>query len=74
MPRGSNADLRLRVFGEFSLSNAGQGLPVPGLRSRALLAFLACNADRPQSRDKLAGLLWSERFDEQARQSLRQTL
>ncbi|MCH7551304.1 MAG: winged helix-turn-helix domain-containing protein [Proteobacteria bacterium] len=37
-----------------------------------MLAYLALNAGQPQSRDKLAALLWGERFDEQARQSLRQ--
>ena len=36
------------------------------------MAYLALNAGQPQSRDKLAALLWGERFDDQARQSLRQ--
>jgi hypothetical protein len=30
---------------------------MPGLKPRALLAFLACSAGKPQSRDKLIGLL-----------------
>lgn len=47
---------------------------MPGLKSRALLAYLACNAGIPQSRDKLVGLLWAERFEVQARQSLRHAL
>jgi TolB-like protein/DNA-binding SARP family transcriptional activator len=70
----SHAELKLRLLGTFSLSSAGQDIAVPGLRSRALLAFLACNAGKTYAREKLAGLLWSERFEEQARQSLRQTL
>jgi TolB-like protein/tetratricopeptide (TPR) repeat protein len=39
-----------------------------------LLAFLACNPGKPWPRERLAGLLWGERFEEQARQSLRQAL
>jgi TolB-like protein/two-component SAPR family response regulator len=74
MPRGSNAALRLRVLGEFSLGTDGKDVAVPGQRCRALLAFLACHPGKPQSREKLAALLWGERFDEQARQSLRQAL
>jgi TolB-like protein/tetratricopeptide (TPR) repeat protein len=74
LPAQSHADLRLRLLGTFSLSSAGQEIVVPGLRSRALLAFLACNAEKTYTREKLVGLLWGERFEEQARQSLRQTL
>jgi TolB-like protein len=70
----SHAELRLRLLGAFSLSSAGQDIAVPGLRTRGLLAFLACNAGKTYAREKLTGLLWSERFEEQARQSLRQTL
>jgi len=74
VPVQSNSDLRLRLLGKFSLRSVDREIVVPGLRSRALLAFLACNTGRPQPRDKLVGLLWGERFEEQARQSLRQTL
>ncbi len=70
----SSTGLRLRVFGEFALSSGGREVAVSGLKSRALLAFLACNTGKPQSRDKLIGLLWSERFEDQARQSLRHVL
>src|ERR1041384_1185185 len=43
-------------------------------RARSLQAYLACNAPRPQSREKLSALLWGSRFDAQARQNLRQAL
>jgi DNA-binding SARP family transcriptional activator/ActR/RegA family two-component response regulator len=39
-----------------------------------LLAYLACTAPEPQSREKLATLLWGSHFDAQARQNLRQAL
>ncbi|MBN1977551.1 MAG: tetratricopeptide repeat protein [Anaerolineae bacterium] len=41
---------------------------------RALLAYLAVEADRPHRRDTLAGLLWPDQPQERARQSLRQAL
>ena len=74
LPVQSSAELRLRLLGTFSLGSGGQEIVVPGLRPRALLAFLACNAGRSYTREKLVGLLWGERFEEQARQSLRQVL
>jgi TolB-like protein/Tfp pilus assembly protein PilF len=71
---GAIAEPRLRLLGNFSLVRAGQEVVVTGLRPRALLAFLACNAGKSHSREKLVGLLWGERSEEQARQSLRQAL
>jgi len=41
---------------------------------RALLAYLAVEADRPHRREKLAGLLWPERSERSARQNLSQVL
>jgi predicted ATPase/DNA-binding SARP family transcriptional activator len=41
---------------------------------RALLVYLAVNADRPHGRDALAGLLWPEQPDLLARNNLRQAL
>lgn len=41
---------------------------------RALLAYLAVEADRPHSRDELIGLLWPDQPDPAARASLRQAL
>ena len=64
----------LRVFGKFSLCRDDREIAVAGLKTRALLAYLACQAGKPQSRDRLIGLLWGDRFETQARQSLRHTL
>ena len=41
---------------------------------RALLAYLAVEADRPHRREALAGLLWPERSDRDALSNLRYTL
>jgi DNA-binding SARP family transcriptional activator len=70
----ARADLELRVLGRFSLRRGDRPIALPGLRPRALLALLACSAGTPHAREQLLGLLWGERFEEQARQSLRQAL
>lgn len=69
------AQLRLRLLGGFEL-HAGSGTPVtlPPKKARALLAYLALAAGRPQSRDRLAALLWEDADESQARTSLRQAL
>jgi len=43
-------------------------------KERALLAYLACETDRPHRRDELAGLLWPEMPNQVARTNLRLTL
>lgn len=49
-------------------------VPVTSARGRALLAYLAMQPGHSSGRDKLAGLLWGDRSEVQARQSLRQCL
>ena len=43
-------------------------------RARALLAYLAVEADRPHRREALAGLLWPDRPESAARRNLSQSL
>jgi predicted ATPase/DNA-binding SARP family transcriptional activator/Tfp pilus assembly protein PilF len=43
-------------------------------KARALLAYLAVEADHPHRRDTLAGLLWPDQPQGKARQNLRQAL
>jgi DNA-binding SARP family transcriptional activator len=69
------ARLTLSLLGPFRAALDGE--PVVGFRSdkvRALLAYLAVEADQPHSRDKLAGLLWPEWPDRDARNNLRYAL
>jgi len=69
------ADLELTLLGGFGArSAAGAVVDLPGQKDRALLAFLALTAGDTHPRERLAGLLWSERGDRQARDSLKQTL
>jgi DNA-binding SARP family transcriptional activator/Tol biopolymer transport system component len=69
------ARLTLSLLGPFQATLDGE--PAIGFESdkvRALLAYLAVEADQPHSRDKLAGLLWPERPDRDARNNLRYAL
>ena len=68
------ASLQIILLGGFQARVSGREIDVPGRKERALLAFLAIPAGEPRSRDKLAGLLWSDRGDSQARESLKQVL
>jgi predicted ATPase/DNA-binding SARP family transcriptional activator len=67
--------LSITLFGSFQAALDGQ--PVTRFESskvRALLAYLAVEADRPHSRDELIGLLWPDQPDSTARTNLRQAL
>ena len=65
--------LSLKLLGDFTLRDgSGAALSLSTRKTRALLAYLAVNADRPQPRERLMALLWSDRGERQARQSLNQ--
>ena len=69
------AYLSLCLLGPFQVTLDGEA--VTGFASdkvRALLAYLAVEADRPHRRDTLVGLLWPEWPDQAARNSLRNAL
>ena len=68
------AQFYLRVLGRFELSGPAGPIELPNKKLAALLAYLACSAPKPQSREKLATLLWGSHFEAQARQNLRQAL
>jgi DNA-binding SARP family transcriptional activator len=65
----------LTLFGRFDIRLAdGRVLDLPGQKDRALLAILALSRGAALSRDKLTGLLWGDRGDAQARDSLKHAL
>jgi DNA-binding SARP family transcriptional activator/tetratricopeptide (TPR) repeat protein len=76
---GGGAATRFALLGAFRIlcpgdeadGRLGESL---GRKAQALLAYLAATPEHRASRERLASLFWGERFDEQARQSLRQTL
>ena len=64
---------RLGLLGGFRAQVGDSSLTLPK-KSQALLAYLALSAGEPQSRVKLCALLWGDRGEENARNSLRQAL
>jgi DNA-binding SARP family transcriptional activator len=69
------AHLSLSLLGPFQVTLDRQ--PVTGFKSnkvRALLAYLAVEADRPHHREVLAGLLWPDWSDRDALSNLRYAL
>jgi TolB-like protein/DNA-binding SARP family transcriptional activator len=65
---------RLLLLGRFQLVGPDGSVDLPNKKLAGLLGYLACTAPVPQSRDRLATLLWGSHFDTQARQNLRQAL
>jgi len=66
--------LALRFLGEFSAQFDGKPLTFRSAKIRALLAYLAIEANRPHSRESLATLLWSEHPDTISLTNLRVSL
>ena len=66
--------LSISVLGGMSLTYKGQDIRIKSRKSRAVLAFLALNEHRQETRERLVGLFWSESEEHKARASLRQTL
>ena len=66
---------QLDLLGGFALrSPEGAAVAFSTRKDRLLLAYLALQGGRPQSRAQLSDLLWADRADAQARGSLRQSL
>jgi TolB-like protein/DNA-binding SARP family transcriptional activator len=69
------ANLNLTLLGGFEVRRAtGEVVEILGQKDRALLAFLAVASGDAHPRERLAGMLWSEHGDRQARDSLKQVL
>src|SRR5262245_54424093 len=69
------AGLILTLFGGFEARlESGAPLKLPTKKAQALLAYLGVSLGQRHPRDKLAGLLWGEKSDDQARGDLRHAL
>lgn len=68
------AVLTLELFGGFALRRADGSLVALPRKAQALLGFLALAGNREVTRERLAGLLWEDSPEGQARTSLRQAL
>lgn len=66
---------KVNLLGEFSLfAPDGLRINLPGRKHQALLAYLSLSSNKTVSRERLLGLLWGSRSDNQARASLRGVL
>ncbi len=65
----------VRMLDGFELrDSAGRSVKLSGRKAQALVAYLILRPNHTETRERLATLLWRDRFDEQARHSLRQTV
>lgn len=68
-------NLRLKLLGGFKLRDGADAeVVVRSRKLQGLIAYLALYPGQHHGREKLAHLLWDDRFEVQARQSLRQAL
>src|SRR5262245_44835769 len=68
------AKFSLSLLGRVQLEGPDGPVDLPNKKLAGLLAYLACMAPEPQSRERLSTLLWGSHFDAQAKQNLRQAL
>ena len=66
--------LQIRLLGQFDIRVDGKRVTFPTRAAQSLLAYLVLTAGTSQRREKLAGMLWPEISDENARKNLRQEL
>jgi TolB-like protein/Tfp pilus assembly protein PilF len=65
----------VRLLGALALTDpTGRECTPSGRKLRAMLVYLSANVGKSLSREHLATLLWGDRSDAQARQSLRESL
>ena len=66
--------MRVRLFGEVDVRVGERRVNLESARAKSLLAFLILHADAPQSRQRIAFLLWPDSTEAQARTNLRHVL
>jgi len=66
--------LEVRLFGEFDVLRDSRRLTIPTRKAQALFAYLLLNAGKPHRRERLAGLLWPDSGEDNARSYLRHEL
>src|ERR1051325_5719768 len=66
--------LQIRLLGQFDVRLDGKRIVISSRAGQSLLAYLAMTAGTPHRREKLAGALWPDSSEENARKNLRQEL
>ncbi|NIS79918.1 MAG: hypothetical protein GTO14_06875 [Anaerolineales bacterium] len=66
--------LKIFLLGQFKLQNNDLVLELPSRPAQSLLAYLVLNTGISHRREKLAGMLWPDSTESNARGYLRQAL
>jgi predicted ATPase/DNA-binding SARP family transcriptional activator len=66
--------LKIRLLGQFKLEHLDVPLELPSRPAQSLFAYLVLNPDISHRREKLAGLIWPDSDETNARNYLRQAL
>ncbi len=66
--------LKVKLLGQFDVRQDSASIAIPSRPAQSLLAFLILNAGTAYRREKLAGLLWPDAAEENARGYLRHEL
>ncbi len=66
--------LQVRLLGQFDVQLNGETVAIPSRPAQSLLAYLMLNAGTAQRRERLAGLLWPDSSESNARGNLRHAL
>lgn len=66
--------LKVGLLGGFAIEAPGSSAILPSRKAQAILAYLMLVPAHSETRERIAGLLWSGAPEEQARASLRQAL
>jgi DNA-binding SARP family transcriptional activator len=69
-----DAMLQIRLLGQFDVRLDGKRVLIPSRPAQSLLAYLVLTAGTPHRREKLAGILWPDFPDDNARKNLRHEL
>ena len=64
----------VRLLGQFEVLLDGKRLAIPTRNAQSLLAYLALHSGVAFRREKLAGLLWPDSSEDNARSNLRHEL
>jgi len=66
--------LDVKLLSQFEILRDARRLTIPTRSAQALFAYLLLNAGKPHRRERLAGLLWPDSSEDNARSNLRHEL
>ncbi len=66
--------LEVKLLGKFEVQRDNQSVEIPLRAAQSLLAYLMLSAGTPHRREQLAGMMWPDMPESNAKSNLRQTL